>query len=349
MALKGIPLSTYTEELAYIPEGILPTRTIAQFKELLEEFIDPEDMKSGDNLYTDVHSFPIECYDTFSIPEVMKMKASTIFMFSPPELRRRFDEVPEYRIFEKIRSSLWRWGCVDIREEWNTLVDAYNGIRNFSFGLPDFAVTLTHTTGCNECGRSEHDSELFLDGVFGFMVHYRGEHVMTLGFTFAKGRKLCLTQVQMKKEKGNRFLFKLPTSGVEYALTLLTKYFPTFTPYIIEGASAVEKYLGQYRNVLEHTLDSQERNNARIAEYEKQLCAGVCFDDGEQRSYEWVLKHRTELVEDIAWVRTRILGIENETGARIRATYDRNHGTWLRDVGDPIVMNQLHFYRIVRA
>lgn len=349
MTQCGVPLSTYREEPAHIPEGILPTRTIANFKERLEEFVDPEDMRSGDDLYTDVHSFPIECYDAFAIPEVVKMKASTIFMFSNRELRRRFDEEPEYRIFEKIRSSLWRWGSGDIRDEWNTLVDAYNGIRNFSFELPDFEVTLTHTTGSNECGRSEHDYELFLDGVFGFMVHYRGEHVMTIGFTFAKGRKLCLTQVQMKKEKGNRFLFKLPTSAVEYALALLAKYFPTFTLHIIEGASAVEKYLGQYRNLLEQTLERQLSSERRIAEYEQERRAGKCFTNYELCAHGRELEHRAELVGEIAWVRKRILGLENEIGARIRAIYDRSHGEWLRDIGDLIAMNQLNFYRVIRA
>ncbi len=349
MELKGIPLSTYKEEPTHIPDDVLPSRTIERFCERTAAvFVDPDDVPKGNDIFSEVHSYPTEYYDQFSITEIVKMKASTIFMFRSRELQRRFDEVPEYRIFEKIRSSLWRWGSSDIREEWNTLVDAYNGIKHFSFGVSDFEVTLTHTTGSNECGRSEHDRNLFLDGVFGFMVYYRSEHVMTLGCTFAKGRKIFLTQVQMKKEKGNRFLYKLPAPCIEYALSLLAKHFPMFELYIIEGASAAKKYLAQYHTLLHNTLEGQKRNEWRIAEHEKERRSGKSFTKDQLRSHEWELKHRRELVEDIAWVRARIHGQENETGARIRGAYDRSHGTWLREI-DPIEMNHLRFFRVTRS
>jgi hypothetical protein len=347
--LIGIPLSTYKEEPEHIPEGKSPVHTITRFRKRVMDAFDTDRYDMLDDLYRDCHQLPTEVLQQFSIVEIMKIRAASVFMLRSHEINRKFDEVPEYRIFDKIASSMWRWGYGDFRDDWSSLVDAYRGIRNFSFGLPDFEVTLGHTTGNNECGRCEQDRELFLDGVFGFLVHYKGVHIMTIGFTIARDKKLVLTQVQMKKEKGNRFLFKLPTSCVEYALTLLARHFPMFTICLLEGDMSVKKYLGQYRALLENTFENQKRNELRIAVHEHDVQFGKVPTERELESYRWELKHRGKLVEDVAFVKERIAGLEGEIGARIRSTYDRDHGAWRRDLSDMTEINGVRFCRMVRA
>lgn len=351
MELKGVPLSVYTEEPDHIPDGKKPVETIPRFRKRVMEAFDSDRYDLPKDLYRDCTQLPTEVLDRFSIVEIMKIRSASCIMLRSREVNERFDEVPEYRIFDKIASSLWRWGYVDFREEWNTLVDAYRGIRSFAIDLPDFAVTLTYTTGHNECGLTVHDRELFLDGVFGFLVHYKGEHVMTIGFTFTKGRRIVLTQVQMKKEKGNRFLYKLPKPYVEFALDLLARHFPTLELCILEGAASAKKYLAQYKNLLERTLEWQEKNEERIAAYEREFGSKKKKPskfEREQQAYR-LNKYRKDYIEEVAFVRQRIVEIEGETGARIRATYDRDHGPWHRDTARMEETNGVRFCPVVRV
>ena len=268
LALIGVPLCTYKERIHHVPEGVLPSRTIDDYLARLAPF--HAEMEVVARQYDVFDPFkhcsrlPQEFYERCTFEELCKIYGSSIFQLTRPQYEL-FQNDPEYSLVRKIASSLWRWGCGCREDEWNTIVDTHNGIRNFSFGLPEFEVTLTYTTGYNECGSSEHDRRIFLDGVFGFMVHYRGLHVMTIGFSIAQGRRLLLTQVQMKTEKGNRFLYKLPMPYVEYAIMLMEKFFPTLTLYLVDGDSVVAKYLPQYETSLKFLFESTKRNEESIS------------------------------------------------------------------------------------
>jgi hypothetical protein len=325
MTMLGIPLSTYTEELGKIPKGALPTQTIEQFAERLLPFAKQIAWRAqGYDKFDPVrhcHAFPDEFYETCSFEEHAKIFATTFFQL-PRDLKKRFDDEPRYRIVRKLRSSLWRWGYGASDVEWNNIVDAYNGIRNFSFGLPDFSVTLDHTTGYNEYGYGEYDHTTYLDGVFGLRVHYRDQHVMTIGFSIARGKKLLIAQVQMKKEKGNRFLFKLPMNHVAYAVLLMKKYFPGFRHYLIDGDSSVKKYLNDFQSSLARYLE---------------------------RKVRYPSEESSVINDNIVYLQEHIAVLEGEGGERIRRTYALHSDTWKLSPHRPLLMNGLRFKLIVRA
>src|SRR3546814_1923886 len=57
-----------------------------------------------------------------------------------------------------------------------------------------------------------------LDGVFAYLVQYKGEHVMTLGFSLINDRQILLQQVQLKNRTGNRWLFRFPENRLEFII-----------------------------------------------------------------------------------------------------------------------------------
>jgi hypothetical protein len=154
---------------------------------------------------------------------------------------------------------MWRWGCGD--RSWNEVVDAYNGIRNFSLGVDGFELRLDFTTWFNYRGYSR-ESRTFLDGVFGFLVYYKGEHVMTLGFSFARDRRLLVQQVQLTKRKGNRFLFKLPANRVEWILQRFGEAFPNHVLCIADGGDIANSHLKSYKEALQSFKEMETRGQA---------------------------------------------------------------------------------------
>ena len=168
-----------------------------------------------------------------------------------------FDNQMPWVAVQKIENSMWRWGCG--KDVWNEVVDAYNGLRDFTIPVDDFEVTLDFTTGCNERGYSR-EARVFLDGVFGLLVHYKGKHVMTLGFSFVAGGKLLIQQIQLTNHKGNRFLFKLPKNYIEFILEQFTQAFPNHTICLVDGLSVGEANLRNYREGI-------MRINDRITKY----------------------------------------------------------------------------------
>ncbi len=317
MAMIGVPLSIYTEELTKIPDGVLPTRTIDRFLERLALY--PEEMEEIGHRYLDFDphrhcsQLPEEFYASCSVEEMAK-----IFVSSLPSLSHTqealFEKDPRYAIFRKISSSLWRYGYASVHREWSTLVDAYNGIRRFSFDIPDFAVTLNYTCGYSAYSRTEFDPDVYLDGVFGFIVHYKGEPVMTIGFSFAKGRRILIAQVQMKKHKGNRFLYKLPMDRVAFVVMLMKKYFPDFRHYLVDGAQLVERYVEEYRMGVAAELERHEPNQ-----------------------------------ENIRHMRAKVLAYQGEVGSQIRRTYRPTLGAHMLSMHHPITMHNRRYLRIVRA
>lgn len=173
-----------------------------------------------------------------------------------------FQNDPNYMLARKVQSSMWRWGVGS--DVWNEVVECFDGIRDFSIPIDGFDVTLDCTTGHNERGHSR-EARVFLDGVFGFLLHYKGEHVMTLGFSVTAGRKVLVQQVQLKNRKGNRFLFKLPVNRLEFFLERFAVAFPKHTICIVDGAEIAETNLKSYGRGLGEADDRLARLKDRIA------------------------------------------------------------------------------------
>ncbi len=321
MTLIGIPLSIYKEELHHIPKGILPTRTILRFEERLLPYADElADISRGYEQFdpaVQCHALPDKFYETCTFEELAKIWA-THFIMLPKCVNQLFEDEGSlpHCVVNRLRFSLHRWGYGDSAMEWNALVDTHEGIRRFSFGLPDFEVRLAYPHYANwSRGASLQDRDVFLDGALAFFVHYRGEHVMTIGFSLARGGNLLLSQVQMRNPKGNRFLYKLPVGVVEYVVSLMRKYFPRQRLCLVDGASLTKRYISGHQSNIDEMRRNREPDLALIKKNEDKL------------------------------VRLR-----GELGAHIRNAYRPISGDgWKVSKHHPVTVNRIRFRRIVRA
>lgn len=132
-------------------------------------------------------------------------------------------------------------------------MDAYEGIRNFEMGIDGFELTLDCTTGYNEKGYSR-ETRTYLDGVFGFLVHWKSKHVMTIGFSIADNRRILLQQVQAKSKTGNRWMFKLPANRMEFIIDRLSQAFPLHQILIADGADYAKRSLTEYTEAMDRRL-----------------------------------------------------------------------------------------------
>ncbi|WP_413460691.1 hypothetical protein [Herbaspirillum huttiense] len=178
-----------------------------------------------------------------SFDQICKARYSEVFMMHS-SVEQAFETNPEFLIVQKIANSMWRWGGG--AGVWNEVVDAYDGLRCFSLGVAGFEIRLDWTTGFNERGYSR-EARIYLDGVFGFLVYYRGEHVLTLGFSFMAGHRLLVQQIQLAKRKGNRFLFKLPRNRVEFAIQCFGNAFPLHRLCLADGGDICLTSLRSYQ------------------------------------------------------------------------------------------------------
>ena len=166
--------------------------------------------------------------------------------------------------------SLWMGPhhSVGVDPDWNILVDAYNELKNFTFGLPDFDVTLDWTNYSSDGGHG-FVSKTYLDGSVAFLVHYKGKYVMTIGFTFSGDRKLILKQIQPVNEKGNRWLFKIPGGRLNYVVERMVKCFSSFTVCLPNADDQFAKIIQCYPDSRERT-QSKEKNEKRYTRFYSQ-------------------------------------------------------------------------------
>lgn len=242
-------------------------------------------------------------------------------------VEKLFKEDPRYEIVHKIVNSMWRWGAG--RRVWNEVVDAYDAIRRFTVPIEGMEVRLDYTTSYNERGRARH-SNTFLDGVFAFLLYYRGEHVMTLGFSIMKGRKLLIQQVQLRKRKGNRWLFKLPQHRMEFFLKLFRESFPDHHFYIADGGEVVGTSLNSYRRGL---VEARERS----ARAEQKLARAVNDEDRE-----WHERDLIRSVERQKELTTSIAHLEEDL-PRLKAFY-RDVGCF--NLGASLEVNEVTHYEL---
>lgn len=259
--MQGYALSQFTAELTKVDDA-LNERPMDSFdvmallgpkvrQHLIDRGYSPD--SSVDDC---VRRLPAEVLTHFlTVDQLTKVKYSQ-FITMDSSVEDLYQDDPQYSFLRKIENSMWRWGMG--RSDWNAVVDAYNGIRTFEVPVDGFEVRLDYTTGHNERGFSR-ESRTFLDGVFGFLLYYRGEHVMTLGFSVAKDRKLLVQQVQLTKRKGNRFLFKLPANRMEFFLDCFAKAFPAFTICVADGRDVAQSNINSYKEGLAGLIRRKER------------------------------------------------------------------------------------------
>lgn len=206
-----------------------------------------EDYGEEFSFSSDYHNLPRDAFMGFSFDELCKLRYSTPIMMDG-SVEKLFETSACHEVVRKIKSSMWRWGCGT--GTWNEIVDAYEGVRRFTFtDDPDFEIRLDHTTYFNEFGYAKY-SRIFLDGVFAYLVYYKGVHALTIGFSILEKKQLLIQQVQSAKRTGNRYLYRLPKNRLEFVIDLFRASFPGFRLYVIDGQCLVEKTLADYRRGL---------------------------------------------------------------------------------------------------
>lgn len=245
--MKGLCLKYLRHSLHYVDAqaAVCPMTTIKDIKRRIKPYMSWIEARFGKefNFKERFYLLPWHIMSVFTFEELCKLHNSTNMMLRPG-VRDLFDREIHYDLFRKIGSSMWRWGSGT--GDWNEMVDAYEGIRNFKFiDSPDFEIRLDHAVGHNECGHTKY-ARVFIDGALAFLVYYKGKHVMTIGFSIMAKHRILIQQVQSAQRSGNRYLFKLPANRMEFVINLFRKNFPDYEIFVVDGKSLLNKIIGGY-------------------------------------------------------------------------------------------------------
>jgi len=210
------------------------------------------------NFKQQYYRLPAACFKPFSKEEKMKLKFAS-FITMHPTFNDHLDGIRESEVVSKLSNSQWRYGY---GQDWNTVVRSYNGLRRFDFG-DGFEVRIDMTTGCNVKGMSRYE-RIFIDGTFGFLIYYKGKHVLTIGFSFASRNRLLIQQVQLKSKKGNRFLYKLPCDVLDYSIEKMRAAFPDMDMYLCQADDQVKNIRAGYIHDHEGAKKFEENDSARL-------------------------------------------------------------------------------------
>ncbi|AQT06542.1 hypothetical protein [Acetobacter persici] len=200
-----------------------------------------------------LHRLPLRIVGRTSFERLCRVKASSSYMMAP-DVERLFERSPSHRLIAKIMNSIWR--CSYRYPSWNDIVHTWNGLRSFSMGLRDFTVTIDHTTSSNPHGWATY-SDTYLDGSLAFLIHYKDQHVLTVSFSIASGRRLLLRQVQACSPSGNRWLYKLPCHHMDFIIQRMREAFPKMALHIVSGEDLVNRSLANYQC----SLDKETKAN----------------------------------------------------------------------------------------
>lgn len=169
---------------------------------------------------------------TFNYDELIKLWHGCIFSSKLDAYLQEHDPV-----VWKTQHSLWRYGG---GRDYARFVACYNGLSRIAVDLPDFDVRLSWTRSINTAAWAHHgrDNPIYLDASFGVLLHYKRQHVMTIGFAVSS-HGILVAQVQLREKRGNRFLYKLPLPYIDFALAMLQCAFPNDNLYLVTGTSTV--------------------------------------------------------------------------------------------------------------
>lgn len=257
--MKGLSLKTFRLDLHGVePNSDDPSKTIVDWDQKLRPCRKEIEDWFGKSFEVSkkYYNLPLEYLAEFSFDELCKLHYSSIIMMHQT-VTKLFEKSAQHEIIRKIQNCMWRWSVS--KGTWNEIVDAYENIRRFKLiDHPDFELRLDYTTGCNEFGYSKF-LYTFIDGVFAFLVYYKGRHIMTIGFSIMDRRRVLIQQVQLAQRTGNRWLFKFPyMNQVEFIIDLFRKNFPGYGLYVVDGEMLVDKTLRDYRNALERNIRSRQ-------------------------------------------------------------------------------------------
>ena len=257
----GIPLSSFADTFSYVPvhQNARPVRSFDAFAQFenLREYVQAH--HETEDLESVLHAMPARFFTKLGTEMGAKAMHSVHYCIDG-NVEREICQDPGFDLVRKIRNSIWQWGFS--RAKWNEIVDAWNGIRSFDLGVPGFETTLDYTTGYNEMGWSR-DARTYLDGIFGLLVHWKGEHVLTIGFSFAGNRRLLLQQVQAVRPTGNRWMFRLPANRMGFIVDRLMAAFPRHGVLVGDGADYTGRSLESYKDGLTTLLERYERSKER--------------------------------------------------------------------------------------
>lgn len=341
-AIVGIPLSDYSETLVKVDPDVNPEQPWDSFdgmeaigargrREIISRGYDIADTRFADV----ITGMSLRDLSALSFDQMCKIKHSSIYMLSD-DVRDLFETKSfEHMLVHKIGSSMWRWGYK--RGAWNDIVEFHQNIRTFDLDIDGFEIRLDHSTYFNECGYSQY-SRTFLDGVFAFLVYYKGEHVMTIGFSLMADRRILIQQIQLTRRRGNRFLFKMPANRVEHIIGRFHAAFPTHELFIADGGDVINKSLKSYQRAYDAVCERRAKMAIQVAKADeatiaRHLLLGCTLID-----------HETKLEDE---ARIFMEKIEHATAEvdRLRAFY-ANGGRYKQRKRGKIETNGITHYRI---
>lgn len=315
----GIPLSDLVGEPLYlVPEQFAarPDLTYSLYDKFLphaeqiEEYWGwkEEPWHQKDRLLDVSRNFPVDPYfDRFSFDELAKYFFGQVIdnkvskHFQRSSLGDREERIPPepYEFVYKLRSCLWHY--VDFPPDWNNLVFAYYAIPDYQFG-DGFEVRFDHSRSFNHWGQAQHVADqitastkslpwndqltyytanvLYLDGVFAYLIYYKGHHVLTISFSVGK-RAVFINQIQLRQKKGNRWLYRLPMDLVSYVVDTFYHHFGGwgFEVFLVEGRSLAERI-----SAVHNKKDPLPAHTAQhIERFYNQPLAGYCRRQTTQR------------------------------------------------------------------
>jgi hypothetical protein len=196
-------------------------------------------------------------YKNFTIEDIAKLSYS--FMYSSTNNRHEFlnEHNPTLWVLEKIKSSYWHTSLIS--DNWNQVVDSYKAIKNFRIDKKDFSIKLDTTTYHNEKGYSRFNN-VYLDGIFSYVLYYKNKPVMNISFNITCDKKgnnvLQLTQLQCVNNKGNRWIYKF---GHDYVEQIVNMFMIQFPKHKIQLRKA-ESLEIEIRDSYEHLVNRKKKN-----------------------------------------------------------------------------------------
>lgn len=157
----------------------------------------------------------------------------------------------------KLCNSLWQYGG---ERSFDRLVDMSEGLPRLDSGVPGLETRLTWTRSINTAAWAEHGREnpVYIDASFGLLLHWRGQHVLTIGFAPAR-RGILIAQVQLRHQRGNRFLYSLPMHPLDLAIDILRRAYPNEDLWLVTGTSSTHAIRRAYGKDLKLADDTAAR------------------------------------------------------------------------------------------
>ncbi len=181
---------------------------------------------------------PADLSKVFSLQEMMILN----IVFGSYDLNQFFEKLekenPEAFVWYKIFMNFWHYSHMKNKsDEYDLFCETLESIKKLKPLLPDFELRLTWADSWQPNNLCFHDRDLWLDSEMGLLIYYKNKHVLTFGFSIGN-RCLYYSQAQLRQKKGNRFLFNLSWSVLEWGIKILEAAFVGWPIYLVTGESA---------------------------------------------------------------------------------------------------------------